>query len=101
MKRAIVSLALACAAVCAVVVGLRADDDKEKALAAKLVGTWRPISMKFGGQESDLPKTSQTYKHVTPAGIERWCVARSNRRRSDCPRLTCWYTSVVPSMPPL
>jgi hypothetical protein len=55
---------------CAIVVGLRADDsDKEKALAARLVGTWRPISMKFNGQESDLPQNSITFKHVTPGGF--------------------------------
>jgi hypothetical protein len=32
----------------------------------KLVGTWRLISAKYGGQESTLPQEGITLKHITP-----------------------------------
>jgi hypothetical protein len=70
MKRMIVSILLVCAAAGSILTGLRADDsDKEKTLRASLIGTWKLISAKYDGQENDLPKTSPTIKHVTPAGF--------------------------------
>ena len=60
---AIALFALGCAA------GLRAEDDKDKALHASLIGTWRMTSAKFGGEASDLPQQAVTLKHVTPAGF--------------------------------
>jgi hypothetical protein len=69
MKRMCLSLALAVAGLAAITV-LRADDtDKDQPLRAKLVGTWKMASAKFGGQVSDLPEKAVTYKHVTPAGF--------------------------------
>ena len=35
--------------------------------AARLVGTWKLVSARFGGQESELPKQQKVLKHVTPA----------------------------------
>ncbi len=70
MKRIGIVLALACIGLCAMVVRMRADDhERDQALRARLVGTWRASTMKFGGQESDLTKSAVTYKHVTPAGF--------------------------------
>jgi hypothetical protein len=68
MKRLFLGAALALLGLGAIAT-LRADDDNDKALHAKLVGTWRMASAKFGGQESDLPQMSVTFKHVTPAGF--------------------------------
>lgn len=49
---------------------IRADDsDKEKTLRANLIGTWKMVSGKYGGQESDLPNALPTLKHVTPGGF--------------------------------
>jgi hypothetical protein len=67
MKRVFLGATLALLGLGAVA-SLRADD-KDKDLHARLVGTWRMASAKFGGQESDLPQTSVTSKHVTPAGF--------------------------------
>ena len=70
MKRAFIGLVLTCVGLCALMVGLRADDaSKEKALLSKLVGTWRMVSMKVNDTENDLPKSAVTYKHVTPTGF--------------------------------
>lgn len=33
----------------------------------RLVGTWKLVSARFGGQESDLPKQLKVLKQVTPA----------------------------------
>ena len=43
-----------------------AAQPKDKAAANKLVGTWKLISAKYGGEESALPKDSTTLKHMTP-----------------------------------
>jgi hypothetical protein len=43
--------------------------DKDTALRARLIGTWRMASMKVNGQQRDLPQSAVTYKHVTPAGF--------------------------------
>ena len=68
--RTITGLVVACVGLCAMVVSLRADDqNNDKALRSKLVGTWRPVSMKYNGRVSDLPTATVTYKHVTPVGF--------------------------------
>ncbi len=41
--------------------------DSTASNAARLVGTWKMVSAKFGGQESDLPKQLKVLKHITPA----------------------------------
>src|SRR5437016_3107256 len=70
MKRAGIGLALICAGLCALAVNLRADDaDKEKTLRSRLVGTWRIVTAKYGGNQSELPRLRVTYKHVTPEGF--------------------------------
>jgi hypothetical protein len=47
---------------------LAADETKgEDAAAGKLVGTWKLVSAKYGGRESDLPNLLTTLKHMTPA----------------------------------
>ncbi len=38
----------------------------EDATTSKLVGTWKLVSAKYGGQQSTLPKESTTVKHFTP-----------------------------------
>jgi hypothetical protein len=43
-----------------------ADEPKGKDAGAKLVGTWKLVSAKYGGQESDLPSQGTTLKHLTP-----------------------------------
>jgi hypothetical protein len=47
---------------------LSADETGAKdAAVGKLVGTWKLISAKYGGRESDLPNRLTTLKHMTPA----------------------------------
>jgi hypothetical protein len=46
--------------------GGRADDPKGAAPENQLVGTWKLVSAKYGGNESTLPKRLTTLKHVTP-----------------------------------
>jgi hypothetical protein len=43
----------------------KADGDA----AARLIGTWKLTSAKYGGEESDLPKSGTTLKHVTPGNF--------------------------------
>ena len=44
-----------------------ADEPKGDAkLASQLVGTWKLVSAKWNGRESNLPKTATTLKHITP-----------------------------------
>jgi hypothetical protein len=45
-----------------------ADESQGKggAAANKLVGTWKLVSGKYGGQQSNLPEASTTLKHMTP-----------------------------------
>jgi hypothetical protein len=62
MKRTVL-LALSGFTVLALFATLRADDTKSD---TRLVGTWKMVSAKFGGQESELPKETTTYKHITP-----------------------------------
>jgi hypothetical protein len=43
-----------------------ADEPKGDSKADKLVGTWKLVSAKYGGQERKFPEGSTTIKHVTP-----------------------------------
>jgi hypothetical protein len=44
-----------------------ADEVKADPKAAiNLVGTWKLVSAKYGGNESNLPQTATTLKHITP-----------------------------------
>jgi hypothetical protein len=45
---------------------LAAPAAAEDATANKLVGTWKIVSAKYGGQQSTLPKVYTTLKHITP-----------------------------------
>jgi hypothetical protein len=46
---------------------LAADESQGKdPTANKLVGTWKLVSGKYGGQQSTLPEVSTTLKHMTP-----------------------------------
>jgi len=38
----------------------------EDASPSRLVGTWKLVSAKYGGQQSALPKDFTTVKHMTP-----------------------------------
>ena len=84
MNRYLTASAVCLAGLCFCVVTLRGEaptdaraDAKAQAAAAKspaglraaLIGTWRMTSMKVNGEKSDLPDSSVTYKHVTPAGF--------------------------------
>ena len=70
MRRLMVAVSIMGAAVLVGAAAMRADDtSKEKELRASLIGTWRMTSMKVNGEERDLPRTSVTYKHVTPNGF--------------------------------
>jgi len=52
----------------AVAASRTAAEDKEEAKTQnRLVGTWRLVSAKYGGQESKLPQVATMVKHVTPA----------------------------------
>ncbi len=42
------------------------DPAKDNELAGKLVGTWKLVSAKYNGQESDVTKSGVTLKHITP-----------------------------------
>jgi hypothetical protein len=49
---------------------LRAQDPPKKNEAAGgVIGTWKMISAKYGGEEADLTKTEITLKHVTPVSF--------------------------------
>lgn len=47
------------------VLGADKQGDKTKT-QNKLIGTWKMVSAKYGGGESDLPKRMTSLKHVTP-----------------------------------
>src|SRR5262249_17534700 len=56
-------------AVAVLIVGTRsiADEPKGDSKADnKLVGTWKLVSAKYNGKESNLPETMTTLKHITP-----------------------------------
>jgi hypothetical protein len=42
-------------------------EDPKPAAPHKLVGTWKMVSAKYGGQEFKSPEGTTTLKHVTPA----------------------------------
>ncbi len=44
----------------------RADEPKDVAAGRKLVGTWKIVSAKYGGNEYTFPAGATTIKHVTP-----------------------------------
>lgn len=55
-------------AVAALAAGGRADEPKAGAKADnKLLGTWRLVSAKYGGEEVKRPEGFEQVKHVTPA----------------------------------
>jgi len=54
--------------IAAIFLSARADEPKKDEKAAnQLIGTWKMISAKYGGQEFKLPEGSTQLKHVTPA----------------------------------
>jgi hypothetical protein len=60
-----ISLAL----IVSIVTAAQAADDEPKAnpnAGTNLVGTWKLVSAKYGGEESTLPETRTTLKHITP-----------------------------------
>jgi hypothetical protein len=56
-------IVLLAAIVTAVAASAVADEPKAE---NKLIGTWKLVSAKYGGQESSLPQDSTTLKHITP-----------------------------------
>ncbi len=46
---------------------LSADETGTAKAENKLVGTWKMVSAKYGGQEFKFPEGTTTLKHVTPA----------------------------------
>lgn len=59
-----VHLRLTCAVAFAVLMMVTSQSLAED--SNKLIGTWKLISAKYGGQESNLPKAATTLKHITP-----------------------------------
>jgi hypothetical protein len=51
--------------------GARGFGDPPNAVddAARLIGTWKLTSAKYGGEESDLTKSGTTLKHITPGNF--------------------------------
>jgi hypothetical protein len=45
------------------------DPAKTDGAAGKIIGTWKLVSAKYDGEESDLPKNSTTLKHITPGNF--------------------------------
>jgi hypothetical protein len=43
-----------------------AADEPKGVTENKMLGTWKLVSAKYGGEESTLPKEATTLKHVTP-----------------------------------
>ena len=70
MNRARLALLVCCLAAVGLAATLRGEPPaKAPDLRTALVGTWKMTSMKVDGQPNDLPDSSVTYKHVTPAGF--------------------------------
>jgi hypothetical protein len=42
---------------------------KADGAAAKLIGTWKLVSARYGGEESDVTKGGTTLKHITPVNF--------------------------------
>ncbi len=63
-KLAVISILLALS--CPVSSSRLAADETKGAAAGKLVGTWKLVSAKYGGRESDLASRLTTLKHMTP-----------------------------------
>lgn len=47
--------------------GWTAEPKADAPAAHKLIGTWKLVSAKYGGQESEVSKEATTIKHVTPS----------------------------------
>jgi len=63
---AIVSRRLAVVLVAAAAIAVRADEPAKGQAANPLVGTWKAVSAKYGGQEASRPDGYTHLKHVTP-----------------------------------
>ena len=48
------------------VVLLGDDQVPEEKLSKEIIGTWRMVSAKYGGSETDLPNKKIVLKHITP-----------------------------------
>ena len=46
---------------------LAADDPADAPLGDRLIGTWKLVSAKYGGQDFEFPEGTTMLKHVTPA----------------------------------
>lgn len=66
LAAAAVAVVMFLAALAAVVIHGAGSTQSPADGRAKLVGTWRLASGKYGGRESPLPEKSTTFKHVTP-----------------------------------
>ena len=51
---------------CLVAAQAAADEPKEPGLHQKLVGTWKLVAAKYGGEEFQFPEGTTMVKHVTP-----------------------------------
>jgi hypothetical protein len=45
------------------------EPPKADGLAGKLIGTWKLISAKYDGEESDVTRSVTTLKHITPGNF--------------------------------
>jgi hypothetical protein len=45
------------------------DDPAKAAPADKMVGTWKLVSAKYGGDDFDVAKLGRTLKHITPGNF--------------------------------
>ena len=64
-KLAVISVLFAIS--CPIASSRLAADEPKDAAAGKRVGTWKIVSARYGGRESDLPDRLTTLKHMTPA----------------------------------
>jgi len=64
--QAIRCLAVIIALAVTAITGRAAEPKADAKPDHKLIGTWKLISAKYGGQESSLPQGLTTLKHVTP-----------------------------------
>jgi hypothetical protein len=65
MRRSL-TIAACCAVLCTAATQTNPASAQPKAKAPSLVGTWKLVSAKYGGQESTLPQDVTTLKHMTP-----------------------------------
>jgi len=70
MRRRVFSVSLIVGTLLLAYGALGVEDPADKnGAAAKLIGTWKMVSAKYNGEESDLPKTGITLKHITPGNF--------------------------------